>query len=502
MNARTFRIFFPLAVALFAFFPLTDTDIWWHLAAARDFLENGLPLNDPFCWTPSKSPWINVHLFFELGAFKIFEAFGAVGVLTGKAFLWGFAAFLWIFPLRSRVSFFAAALCVLLAFLFRYAFECRPIVCTMIFLGIFWNVLPSLSQKFSPKWFAAAVALICTEWLWVRTQGLFPLGFALAFLSIAFSWNRLGISQKVSNAAFFFALLLSPLFHAQGRALFLYPLELLNRLVGGTSSAEIFSKQIAENRAPTTLLLNGENVLPMAALLFSVIVCAVAVLKIRRLAAPFRMAWLVIVLFLAVLAERNLALFFFPFVGIFASRIGAWKILFGKILPKRSDPNSPTKFSATKKKSWATPLAVLLLAFTFGTFARSLAAYFPAGKFEPVSKARVPFDAAEFIARNPVDSKIFNDDRSGGFLEWKFPGQKTAADGRFILKTSEFLSEYLGFAENPERFFPFADSSGVGRVILPVRYFTIWTKLANELSKRREWRAVYADDFYVIWDRL
>lgn len=499
MSVWAFRLLFPLSVALFAVFPLTDTDIWWHLAAARDFLENGLPESDPFCWTPSKSPWINVHLFFELGAFGIFSACGAAGLVAAKAFLWGVTAFLWIFPLRRRVSLPAAALCVALAFLFRYSFECRPILLTMLFLGIFWNLLPGLSQKISPKWFACACSLICTEWLWVRTQGLFPLGFALAFFAVAFSFRALSASQKLGNALFFAGLLCAPLWHFQGRELFFYPAELLNRLVGGTSSAQIFSRQIAENRAPATLLLNGENVLPMLALLCCIVLCAVAVLKIRNSGNPFRVAWLAVCLFLAALAERNLALFFFPFVGMIVSRAGAWKILFGKFLPAVSRARNHTRKSGKKIL-----LAVLLLAFVAGSFARSLAAYFPDGNFEPVSKARVPFDAAEFLAKNPTEKsgKIFNDDRSGGFLEWRLPGLKTAADGRFILKNSEFLSAYLGFAENPESFFPFADSEGVVRVLLPVRYFTIWTKLANEISLRKDWKPVYADDLYVIWDRL
>ena len=56
-------------------------------------------------------------------------------------------------------------------------------------------------------------------------------------------------------------LFIVPVFHRDGFNLIPYPFELLDRLLGLSSSAIVFSNEIAENRSPITLLMNGENVL-------------------------------------------------------------------------------------------------------------------------------------------------------------------------------------------------------------------------------------------------
>lgn len=489
------KILFAFCVSVFAFFPLTDTDIWWHLASARDFLENGLATKDPFCWTASKAPWINVHLYFQLAVYGVEQIAGPLGLVTLKALLWGIVAFLWMLPIKRKILPVHFALLFAFAFLFRYAFECRPILFSMLFLGIFWNLLPQLEKRISPKWILSAAAMLAVEWIWVRTQGLFPLGFALAFCAIAFSFQNLSLWGKVGNGAFFALLLLTPLAHTQGVLLWQYPLELLNRLVGGTASSQIFSQQIAENRAPTTLLAQGENQAAMIALLVAIFISAVLILRHRRLAKPFQIAWLVIGTFLAATAERNLTLFFFPFAAIVLSHSGA-------LLSLRS---ALEKNLSVSKKMFSTALKVLTvlgIAFVAGTFARSLPAYFENGSFKTVSAERVPSGAVEFMWSNPMpaETHLFNDDRSGGYIEWKLPGVKTFADGRFILKDSTFLANYLKFSEKPEEFFPFADSLSIRRALLPIRYIPLWIPLAKALEQNAEWTCVYQDSVYAVWD--
>ncbi len=493
----SWKILFASAVSLFALFPLTDSDIWWHLATARHFWEYGLPEADPFCWTPSRSPWICIHLFFQLAAFAVFSAGGAILLVAVKAFLWGAAAFLWVLPVKRRVHLFEFSWMIAFAFLFRFAFECRPVLCSVLFLGIFWNLLLNLERDFSAKWALSAAAMLFSEWLWVRVQGLFPLGFVMAFLSILFSWTGLSARRRILNAGFFLLLLSMPLLHFQGASLWEYPLGLLDRLVGGTSSAEIFSKEIAENRAPTTLLLQGENALSMAGVLLCILLSAATLFWHRRVALPFRSAVLVVFAFLAALAERNLPLFFFPFVAVVLSsptvriwlrRAGVRRLSVPKVFFERFFPVCGT----------------LVLAFSLGTFCRSLPAFFVEGNFRAVSSERVPEGAVAFMRANPMAAggNLFNDDRSGGYLEWALPEVKTFADGRFILKDSAFLAAYLDFARRPETFFSAADSLRIRRALLPVRYVPLWKNLAQELGRSPDWRAVYADSAYAVFDRI
>lgn len=64
--------FFPLiivsfAATIFAVFPLTDTDIWWHLACAREWVTT---------WTPVRAPVVNVHRFFQQSVYFIYNLGG------------------------------------------------------------------------------------------------------------------------------------------------------------------------------------------------------------------------------------------------------------------------------------------------------------------------------------------------------------------------------------------------------------------------------------------
>lgn len=202
-----------VAALLFAIFPLTDTDIWWHLVCAREWVTT---------WTPVREPIVNVHEYFQLVMRLVFECGGAFGdagdgalsrdalncgagaLVVFKAVLWGsvFALFLWpahrefrAFSMRSpsrlrsmwllRLWFLFGA--TLLLFIFRFQLEMRPVVFSLLFLGVYWNVLPPL---FARRWsgrksLAIAVAILVVQWLWCKCQGLYILGPLFALLACA-----------------------------------------------------------------------------------------------------------------------------------------------------------------------------------------------------------------------------------------------------------------------------------------------------------------------------
>ena len=249
------------AVSLFAIFPLTDTDIWWHLACAREWVTT---------WTPVRAPVVNVHEYFQLVVGFVYSLGGAPLLVAFKAILWGtvFA----LFGCRAWQSLVA----VVLLFIFRYHFEIRPVLFSLLFLGIYWNILPRIFEDChcEPRRGAAIsrccfVALILAiQWLWCKFQGLYILGPLFALLVLfAKIWNSRKGGEKLSpkavawRVAFVLALFAMPFLHREGLNLFLYPFGLLDRLLGLTPSAAIFASEIAENRSPITLLLAGENVL-------------------------------------------------------------------------------------------------------------------------------------------------------------------------------------------------------------------------------------------------
>ncbi|MCQ2108767.1 MAG: hypothetical protein MJZ05_08410 [Fibrobacter sp.] len=462
-----------IAVVLFAIFPLTDTDVWWHLACAREWVTT---------WTPVREPVVNIHEFFQQTIAAIYNVGGAPLLVAFKALLWG--SVFCLFLRRVKLSKIAVALTIVILFVFRYQFEIRPVVFSLLFLGIYWNVLPWLAQGYddSKKRWAGAIGILFLQWIWCRCQGLYILGPIFGIATVAAYFDRNNLDRLALLALFALAMFGMPFLHSDGLLLAAYPFELLNRLVGLSPSATIFAKEIAENRSPLTLLLEGENFwtsLLMLACVVTGLVYAVkqlvGMIKNRALHAENRILKQIVLCttaILALVAERNFVLFLPVFLNV--------------VLPMI--PELPfTKYAN-----------LVAVAFVLGLWGRSLLAY----DSTMVSAQRVPVAAAEWMKTNSHDGRLFNDDRAGGYLAFVNPSDSTYIDGRFILKTADFFEQYLGFAENPEAFAEYAVQNQIGRVILPTRYYARWGKLIEDLnSKKGTWNRVHEDEYFVVFDR-
>src|SRR3989338_10285503 len=68
-----------------AWFPLTDADIWWHLAAGRRMLETRAFLrSDPFCLASLGAPWVDLHWGFQLLVYGLWKLGGTAALVTAK----------------------------------------------------------------------------------------------------------------------------------------------------------------------------------------------------------------------------------------------------------------------------------------------------------------------------------------------------------------------------------------------------------------------------------
>ena len=497
-----------VAVALFAVFPLTDTDIWWHLACAREWVTT---------WTPVREPVVNVHEFFQQSVAFVYNIGGAPLLVAFKAALWGgvFALFLW--PARHRSAFKISAIIALILFVFRFHFEMRPVVFSLVFLGFYWNVLPWLFDEIARvdeknhccdsrlkclsgterkrsdrihkvRLIAALLFLLVLQWVWCKCQGLYILGPIFATLTLCakiFATN--GKSQTactkkvVLQTSFVLLLFAMPFFHREGWDLFLYPFGLLDRLLGTSPSAAIFASEIAENRSPFTLLMAGENVLESVLMVvFSIGGIALAVryvfLKRPLGAMGAKALWLLITAFLALIAERNFVLFLPVFIGINSEKL--------KIKNKKTLPTSYFL------------LPTIILAFLLGLWVKSLSSYDSA-----IAYQRVPVAATEWMKAHPHQGRLFNDDRAGGYLAFMNPSDSIFIDGRFMLKTADFFERYLKYSVSPQLFLHDADSLNIGRVVLPLRYYARWDKLIVTLDSVELWHIAYQDSFFVVIDR-
>ena len=551
-SAKTVALAVGAFAALFAVFPLTDTDIWWHLACAREWVTT---------WTPVREPVVNVHEFFQQVVAFVYGIGGAPLLVAFKAVLWGvvFALFLWpsvrnardchpgpVEPapdvFRGRLPLpLKIAVCVLLLFTFRYQLEARPVLFSLLFLGLYWNVLPwilrgglrdtrlnccsGLRAGIAFRCFVVIIVLLL-QWLWCKCQGLYILGpiFALTVLALEW-WNSRSSGRPIPRQSLlwqlaFVALLFAmPFFHREGLNLFLYPFGLLDRLLGLSQSATVFASEIAENRSPITLLMAGENVLQS---LLMIVLCVVGfIVAVRKVilerllgALEFRVLWLLVTAVLALVAERNFVLF----LPVFFAVVMPWILrtcgpqndeMQSVCGPQNDETRSvggPQNGSGTSPRQVlhsnfvASRLtyvsSLVLIAFLLGLWLRSVSSY-----DSMVAYQRVPVAAAEWMKSNPHSGRLFNDDRAGGYLSFVNPSDSTYIDGRFILKTAEFFEKYLRYAEAPKTFLDDAKLQNIDRVVLPLRYYARWDKLLASLDSAENWHVAYRDPFFVVMDR-
>ena len=482
-------------VILFAIFPLTDTDIWWHLACAREWV---------MTWTPVRAPVVNVHEYFQLVVGFVYGLGGAPLLVAFKAVLWGavFALFLRRRPCHPEchaelVS--ASAIparwlfCIAILFVFRFHFEMRPVLFSLLFLGVYWNVIPWLAKelresRFNLKLAACAALILAIQWLWCKTQGLYILGpLFTALVLVAGIWNSRRAGDKflwkalALQGVFVVVLFAMPFLHREGLALFLYPFGLLDRLLGLTPSAAVFASQIAENRSPITLLMAGENTLEcVLMILLCVAGMGFAIWRLYKARWPdvLNVTFLVTAV-LALVAERNFVLFL--------------PVLMAGLPVPSMQPKVVTSIRIPHYT-----FALALLAFILGLWARSLSAY----DYSMVAYQRVPVDAAGWMLKHPHVGKLFNDDRAGGYLALMNPADSIYIDGRFILKTADFFERYLNYAKDPALFMHDADSLGVDRALFPLQYYARWDTLMHALQQDSRWHLAYRDEYFAVFDKF
>jgi tetratricopeptide (TPR) repeat protein len=120
---------------------------------------------------------------------------------------------------------------------------------------------------------------------------------------------------------------------------------------------------------------------------------------------------------------------------------------------------------------------------------------------EPVP-FRFPTQGARLIEGIPGAGTIFSADDQGGYLIWQlYPRFKPYIDTRLVLRTPAQFTEYLGLAENPQRFDAFQRRYGFSYVVLPVAYPDRYLRLVTHLYQDSQWKLIFTDGSEVLFAR-
>ena len=398
-----------IIAGLFVWYPLTDGDIFWHLAAGREMvLSKSFLFSDPFSYTNPGARWIDLHWLFQLTVFFIYRVLGYQGLLILKSVLFGGSVILMLKSVkRQQPSVFMVLLFLTIVYQFRYLVPMRPILYTLFFIAVFIYIL---EYVFRTSTIRALYILLPVQLLWTNSQGLFMLGPViytcylfgeLLNYTLVQSAPSLFIYkpaiQKNQNVHFIVILILLPLitilnpYGIQGVS---FPFLLFSRI--DPSLKNIYSGNIVENTP--LLMMIGSDYAMYVYLFFSITIFAIFTSLVASAWIRFSHLFCIAAfMLLAYMAQRNIILYLFmlvPFLLWNTSHISSiWSTRLRHIKPAGS-----------------VLVSVIIVIFIIQHL-QLLHSY-----KNPVAPFSHPIHTVSYLKEHHIQGNIFNADRYGGYL--------------------------------------------------------------------------------------
>ena len=489
-----------ISAFLVALGPISDGDIYWHLAAGREILQRRELLRvDPFTLSAAGRPWIDVHWLFQLGAYATYLAFGLPGLAIAKSVLVAMGATILTRAAERTGGAIARATCAVALtgglLLARHLLPMRPVLVTLVCLAIFLSVLEPLRTVKAPP-SRAWLALPLVQVMWCNCQGLAPLGPALVAMYLAGGWlSSRGFRRWPFEATESFALrplalalalcLLASLASPYGLDAVLLPLRLLERITPG--EANIFSTAVAENLPPFLLERTAPELIGHFKWVLLGLAASIAIVRPRL--HVVHLFVLMAFLTLALMANRNVPLFYWVAAPIAAIALA---------------PGMRRIFH-TRRAAWFRPCLrracsvaglALLLCAELGLAAIVQKREPPLGTPTPF---HFPVESARLLAERAETGPIFAADQHGGYLTFTIPALRPYIDTRLVLHTGQEYADYLSLFDDPTRFDALDAREKFNAVVLTTAYPDRYLGLIWHLAASPAWRLVSADGVEVLF---
>ncbi|HUI93835.1 MAG TPA: hypothetical protein VLX68_16450 [Chitinivibrionales bacterium] len=486
--------YFPVLLAaglaaFFCYFPITDTDIFWHLAAGREIIaQRHLLYTDPFAFTLASPRWIDLHWLFQLLVYGLFLLGGLKALIVFK--LAAVAGTVTLLCLAYRSGVYAWACSLLSALLFydaRYLVCERPVLITMLCIAAYIFLFENVRRGLNKRWLWLCVPL---QMIWTNSQGLYPIGLFIigayaaeevvgSARAAALSTDKPGSVLWNSHSLVLVLCLLSCLVNPYGISGLLLPFKLFSRIA--PVAQNLYSLTISEN-VPLFSLTGFEAGYRTAVMVTAVAAIALFAVNWKKIRPAHAVLFLGF-LFLAVSAVRNVLLYFIavvPIVGyIVMDADGLHRFSF---LPQKARHLASAGVAAA---------SLLLVVVPFINHYAVVAACPPGRVLSPF---RFPEKIAAYLKADPVPGEMFNDIRYGGYLIWElYPRQKVFIDGRLVIRQPRFFAEYLSVCATPELFSFLEKKFNITHAILPSAIFTQYRNLIKWLCENPDWHLEYTD---------
>ncbi len=472
----------------FVLYPISDFDIFWHLAAGKEIIKGQhLLFFDPFSYTGTAQKWYDVHWLFQIITCFIESVGGLSLLLFFKATLFAVSISILFRSVPNKRSVLLTNLpIVLIAFAFRYLVTMRPIIFTVFFISLYYYSLENYLRHRKKRYL---FFLIPVQIAWVNSQGLFMAG---PFIFIAyfageslnnvlskrypdqFKYNpNLDKADLKTMALFFPLLLLSMLVNPYAQDAVLFAFRLFRNIT--PLQDNIYSSNVTENMSIYSMIGTDYT---------GYIYSLAGVIILLSLSSAFSVSYLrftflfstLMFLILAYMAQRNLILLAIAFIPHYC-----WNM-------KHLSFSSPIN-----KKLLKTCISFVLCILAF--FSIISHCRFLRKNFFTIAPFSFPVNSAEHLSHFSIPGNMFNADRHGGYLMWKlYPEKKVFLDTRLTLRSREFFAEYLSILKHPEVFFPgLCKKYDITHVILPQCGTDLYFRLTKYLYDSPGWSLVSTD---------
>jgi tetratricopeptide (TPR) repeat protein len=480
---------------------IQEVDLGFHLRAGEWILQNKtFPKNDPFTYTVTDHPYIDLHWIYQIFLFIFYRIGGSLFlVISHSIFMLSAFYLVTIVSRRYLKSPAAIAPLLFLAVLSsELRFMIRPETASWLLLAITFLILERYSEgKPSPLWLLPVIQLF-----WVNMQGLFILGWFLMgsfFIGDFLEKRKMDRRFAFWCGAAILVCFINPYLHRG----VLFPLTLFTRM----GSENPFGQNISEFTSPWHLKLTFVYPFYPRFCLWSYYTFSFLSIMLLLLTWRRHKVWEFLVFtgffILSVQMIRNIPLFILPALPITAKSFSA----LGEMMFPTGKKAKPYPFlirlndlytNPWFKRTLAASVIILCLGISLCVITN---AYYISDRREDrfgysLSEQFLPMDSARFLKKNNVSGKIFNHLNYGGFLMWQLE-KPVFIDGRLEVMGEDFYREYLT-AESERKLNVLLDKYNADIVIFPFLKAQSWLL---QLRKHPDWRLAYFDHSTAIFLR-
>jgi len=455
-----------LSILLLSIAPISDPDIWWHLATGKYILESGqIPRTDIFSHTVPGKEWVDHEWLSQVVFYQVYLWGGFAGVVLLKTAA-VLVTFLFLFKRASLHTGKAATILTILTVILvsKDAWLERPMVFTFMLTSIFLYVLDQRGRK--GPWTLPVLTL-----LWANLHGGFIVGILVIFIYAMGAALERGKELSAVLAASILASLVNPYTY---RTL-LYPL------------------QYAHDTVHTQFILEWQSPhFHTFSMYEALILLTFVALALRKGISMTDLTLLIVFTHLSLFAVRNISIYGLVCAPIIVKYLesGVKDVFHDRRLDSWAD-----KDLAAALKDRALPgFIYTLVALSFILF---LYSYFQGPNPMGVSPSPLfPQGAVEYILEEHPQGQLYNHYGWGGYCIWTlYPEYRVFIDGRADMY-GDFIYEYMKVHRLKEGWKETLDGYNVSLILIPRG-----SPLDTLLEDSTGWDSVYEDATAVVYTR-